>query len=405
MSVEQHLLVRNRNFAKVWLSQVLSQTGSRAYFINLLWWIVTHAETQNYNAAWATGALLILIGLPSVVLVKPIGSILRRVPSKSILVSADLAGAILTSVIFFAAWLDALNLPIVLIFSGLVAVCQALVDPTLTHAVPELVAEDDVEGAVGLESSTQALAYFSGAALGAIASGTLGFQVAIALNIISYVASAVLTRSATFRASWSQTDASGIQSASAQATKEPVPSSVYPLLRAFALANCFMFPLFLILPLFVNQSNHGLLSLGLLEACFWLGLMMGAATAPKWKLASSHLGFSAKLFGIFGLLVCTIFLIPSAYWIGVVLACGGYSAGLINVKVISYFQTEVPANLRASFFATLQAYVVGAQPLSYLVFTAILSIVTPLQGFLIDGLGLVAVSIYCLHHSREKLKN
>ncbi|NDE18632.1 MFS transporter, partial [bacterium] len=343
MSASRNLLVRNKDFRFVWIAQVLSQAGSRAYFINLLWWIVTSTGASNlsrdHTAAWASGVLLIIMGLPPVVLVKWIGKTLGRHSSKNILVGFEVCGAVLTTVVLGLAWSGNLSLPWIYALSILIATCQAFVDPALIKSVPELVDREDVESAVAFESSTQALAFFSGAALGAVASGTLGFTVTVGLNALSYGISAWLTSRARFRHGPQPAGSDSAQiptdpiepqnqkSQKSQKTKS-LPAEVTPLLRAFAVANIFMFPLFLILPLFVKESLGGsVLLLGLLESCFWLGILIGANQSSRLPVWGGYLRMSGILFALFGALVCTIILVPHPFWVALVMACGGAGAG------------------------------------------------------------------------------
>jgi len=408
MSASRNLLVRNKDFRFVWMAQVLSQAGSRAYFINLLWWIVSSTGasnlSQDHTAAWASGVLLIIMGLPPVLLVKWIGKTLGRHSSKNILVGFEIFGAVLTTVVLALAWSGNLSLSLVYVLSILIATCQAFVDPTLVKAVPELVDREDVESAVAFESSTQALAFFSGAALGAVASGTLGFTVTVGLNALSYAVSAWLTSRARFRHA---PDTPGPESA--HIPTDPVvpqsqkskglPAEVMPLLRAFAIANIFMFPLFLILPLFVKESLGGsVLLLGLLESCFWLGILTGANQSSRLPVWGGYLRMSGILFALFGALVCTIMLVPHPFWVAFVMACGGAGAGLVNVKVITFFQETVPESSRADFFAKLQAFVAAAQPVSYLLFTGVLTVISPAQAFFLSGAGLIIVGASCLSY-------
>ena len=407
MSPKSNLLLRNRDFRLVWIGQVLSQAGSRAFFINLLWWIISSASVgpgERHATAWASGILLILMGLPSVLFVRWIGEILERYASQKILVFCEASGALLSLLVFGLSVTGNLSLGWVYTLSGLIALCQAFVDPTLVKAVPELVDESDIEAAVGLESTTQALAFFSGAAIGAIASGVFGFSATTALNAISYFVSAVMTSRARFRSSSisrnkEEANSSTINSAKRQ---DGFAVDVGPLLKAFGVANVFMFPLFLILPLFVKESLQGsVIMLGLLEACFWFGLVAGANQAWRLDAKGRFMRLSGILFFLFGAMICSIAINPSVVWVAVVLVCGGISAGLVNVKVITYFQIAVPESARASFFARLQAYVAGAQPLSYLLFTGVLLFLSPVNSFAVSGVGVVIVGAFCWWYDRR----
>ena len=91
------LVLRNRDFALLWLGQVLSQAGSRMYQIAILWWLLGRAGPEG--GGLAVGTFLVLSALPSILLVGPIGRLVDRFPSRRILVVADVgAGLVLVAV-------------------------------------------------------------------------------------------------------------------------------------------------------------------------------------------------------------------------------------------------------------------------------------------------------------------
>lgn len=100
-------------------------------------------------------------------------------------------------------------------------------------------------------------------------------------------------------------------------------------------------------------------------ACFWLGFGRGVVV-------------SASLLGM-----CSI-------------AFGGASIGVTNVKILTYFQRQVPDSSKAVFFAQLQALVSAAQPLGYLVFTVVLAKLAPLTAMGLEGLGILGVGLFLL---------
>ncbi len=393
MEKKRNLLLRNADFRKVWLGQVLSQGGSKAYLINLLWWIITRAEAGGGSPAFASGMLLVLAALPSILLVRVIGRVLTRYPSKTVLVLAESCGAVLITALFALLHVvgDGLSLAVVYAISVLVSICQAFVDPTLTKSVGELVAPEDVEGAVGFEASTQSLAYFIGTAAGATLTGLLGFKAAVLLNIGSYACSALSTAAAKFR----KIDG-GAGAAGERVDLHALPW-VRSLLYSFAGANFLLFPLFLVLPLFTKDTLHGsVVLLGAMEACFWLGLISGAAGSRLFSDKSSLHGLVGRLLGAFGIALASVAFLPSAWWAGVVLFIGGSTAGIVNVKVVTYFQKMVPDAAKGDFFARLQALVTVAQPLGYLVFTVALAKLPAETAFALEGVGLVIVGFVTL---------
>lgn len=387
------LLLRNRQFALVWLGQVLSQSGSKAYLINLLWWIIVQAKTEAEGARWS-GMLLVLTALPGILLVVPIGRLLSRLPVKRLLVGGEACAGVLVALILLLLHYHSLSLPLLLLLSVGIACCQSLVDPALTHAVTQLVAPDDVEGAVALEASTQSLAYFVGTGVGATLAGLFGLEAALLLNIASYVISSAASSLAQFAVPQAQEQGAPDAVAAGQGFAAP---GVMPLLYSFAVANFFMFPLFLVLPIFTQRILHGSITqLGLLEACFWLGLISGAMVSSRlWQQAAVQ-KIAAALFCLFGALLLSVYWLPNPYWTGVVLFAGGASAGLINVKVITWFQQVVPDAHKGAFFAKLQGLVTSSQPLGYFAFTLFLAQISASSAFAVQGAGLFLVGVLCL---------
>ena len=389
---QRPLLLRNRNFAYVWLGQVLSQGGSKAYLINLIWWIVVNAKDES-QAATQSGILLILTAMPGILFAIPIGHLISRFSSKALLVIGEFCAALLVAAIWLLLQANQLNFPVLCALSFAIACCQAVVDPTLTHATVQLVAAEDVEGAVGLEASTQSMAYFIGTGLGASLTGMFGLSAALFLNIASYVISACATLLAHFQKMAAAQD----HGSAAQNAGDFRAMGVHTLLYCFAAANFFMFPVFLVLPIFTkNVLQQGVAQLGMLEACFWLGLISGAfASKYVFKQLPVH-QTSGRLMLLFGTFLAAILVLPNLYFTGLALFVGGSAAGIINVKVISYFQRVVPDHAKGHFFAKLQGFITSAQPLGYCAFTFFLANLDSSKAFAAQGLGLCLVGMICL---------
>ncbi len=381
------------SFRNVWLGQVLSQAGSKAYLINLLWWLVDRPGADAHHAAWASGALLLASALPPILLSRPIGRLLTRHASQRVIVTAELCGAALVALVFACLWWQVLSLPVLLVVSALVATCQGCVDPALTKSVTELVPAHKVEQAVAFEASTQSLAYFAGTALGATLTGLLGLEAAVLLNALSYLLSAALTWRARFTPAGAPDEAPSEGGLSAAAVA--AGASVQRLLRAFAAANFLLFPLFLILPLFTRNELHASVTvLGALEALFWLGLIAGAALSQRVPESGGLPAVVARSLLAFGLALCAVMAWPRLAITAAALLVGGLAVGLVNVKVMSFFQQQVPDADKGVFFARLQALVTAGQPLGYLVFTGLLSRLDTPAALGLQGLGLVLVGAH-----------
>lgn len=191
------LVLRNCDFALVWAGQVLSQGGTRMYQIGVVWWLLTQVDSPH--AGLAAGAFLLVGALPTLVLAPVIGRVLTRVPSKTVMLRAEVLAAVTSGGLALLTATTTVPAAVVYVAACVLAVCQAFFDPCLTKSVPELVDEADIESAVGFESSTQSLANFGGAVVGAVLIGLVGFTGAVALNATTYVVSAVCLALAGFR--------------------------------------------------------------------------------------------------------------------------------------------------------------------------------------------------------------
>jgi len=188
MTERRMLVLRNRDFALLWLGQVFSQAGSRMYQIAILWWLLGAAGEAA--AGRTVGIFLVLSALPSILFVGPIGRRIDRSSSRRVLVTADGCAAVVIGLVTAALYRGALTTAAAYAAGFAVALAQAFIDPTLNKAVPELVDPDDIEAGVAFQTSTQSLANFGGAVAGAMLVDVLGIPGVALVNASSYVVSA-----------------------------------------------------------------------------------------------------------------------------------------------------------------------------------------------------------------------
>jgi MFS family permease len=387
------LPARNRNFALVWLGQVLSQAGTRVYQIALLWWLLSRVPDDVRGLAG--GAFLVVGALPGLLLFRLIGRLLDAVPSKRVLVRAELVAGLSVAVLVPFAAHDAVPVWAVYVVGLVVATCQAFVDPCLTKATPELVDEADIERAVGFETSTQPVANVAGAALGAALMGTLGLTGVIVLNAATYAVAAGCLLAARFRASSPppETGAAPAERTSTRAFLRSLPG-VGPLLACFAAANFFSTPTLLILPLYTRIVLHqGATTLAQLEAALWLGLLLGAFLAARIPVSGRTTRFGAVCIAGFAVFLGIPGLVTVHAVYLVVLLFAGLCLGVSNVKFVALFQQVVPDGQKGRFFAILTAAMSATFPVAFLAFGAIGDAVSPQWLCLGQAGGLAVVAV------------
>lgn len=372
-----------RDFRLVWFGQVLSQGGTRLYQIALLWWLLERMPASSRGLA--AGAFLVVGVLPSLTLIGYIGRVISRLPSRTVMLRAEAVAFLAVSSLLLVGDPPVWSVYVV----GLVlATCQAFFDPTLMKALPELVSASDVPRAVSYGSSTQPVANFAGAALGAVLLASVGFSGATAVNALTYLVSVLCLLMARFGAGGGAPGEHGTW-----AFLGTLPG-VKPVMLVFAGVNFFSTPTMLVLPLYTKSVlGAGAGSLALLESAVWLGLILGALLAPRIPVRGSVTSFGAVCVTLFGVFLAVPGVVVSLPVYVVALALSGFCLGVCNVKFMTLFQQVVPSAAKGRFFAALTAVLSVTCPVAFLSFGVFGDLLGAQVLVLAQGAGLVALGV------------
>lgn len=386
---------RNRDLLLLWGGQVTSQAGTRMYQIAMLWWLMKREGGSGVHL----GLFMVFGALPQILLVKPIGRLIDRTPSRRLLVGCDVLSAAVVFAITGLLYAGQMSVPAAYVAGFLVPLLHAVFNPTLNKAVAEIAPPELIGATVALQSSSQSMASFGGAVLGAMLIEPVGVPAVALFNAGSYVVSALCLWIIPFRyarppappAPAGQPDVSG------WAVLDRIPA-VKGYLIGFGLANFFSVPTLIVLPVYTVQVLKGSATvLGQLEASLWLGLI-GGAFASGWTARirdPRHIGFLC--IATMGLALMMPGFIVHAYFYMAMLAVVGLALGINNVRFVSMFQQVVPAELKGRFFAVLQATIGFSFPLAYLVFGLLTSRIDPTWVCVVQGAGTIAVAVYFLN--------
>lgn len=392
-----HFLIRNRSFSLVWLGQICSQAGGRMYQMAMIWWIL---GLGGDSPGSLVGLFMVMAALPSLLLVKRIGRTIDQRPSQRLLVTCDVLASITVSLVALALHQGWLMLPFAYV-AGLIAAClQAFIDPTLNKAVGDVVEKEDYESAVGLLASTQSLANFAGAVAGALLIEVAGIWGTAALAACGYAISASATALARFRPFVASSNVSEASAAGWAILTD------YPLLKkiliGFGFINFFATPTLVVLPIYVKRTLGATAStLGQLEACLWVGLIVGTALAGRITMASRvRLGAICVL--IFGMALAVPGIVTSAPAYGMALFVGTVALGINNVKFISLFQETVAPEIKGRFFALMQAILGFTFPIAYFLFGSLTDYLSPPLVCLVQGVGTMTLALYFLRLATEE---
>lgn len=314
MRLAQTKMFINRNFALIWLGQIVSQFGDYIFTTTLTIWI---ASTLGRNQAWAplaVGAIVLTATAPAV-LIRPLaGVFVDRWDKRRTMLVMDAVRSLLlillVLIIVATAHFLAGNASLSLLIDlcsvyGVVllaSVCAQFFNPARFALTGVVVEKADRTRAFSRTESTRYLAFIVGPGLGALLIATAGIQAALIINALSFVVS-FLTIFAVQR---------GIASPAQGAEKSQRKSAVWLELRAgigflvhnrvlMAITVAFFLAMLgsgsqdTLVIFFLTQNVHVNADLyGLLSSVFAAGAVLGALLATP---LSKYLGITRSLWG------------------------------------------------------------------------------------------------------------
>jgi len=363
------------------------------YQLAIVWWIVSSSAE---GAGKEVGLFMVAVALPSILLSRKIGKLVDSRSRQWLLVTSDASVSVLLGLSNLAVREWGTHYFLLLGVGALGACFQCVIDPSLNKSLQELIAKgphqsSDLERGVALLTTTQSLANFGGAVLGAVAIAGLGLANVLLMACLFYFFASRLSKKANFF----------------ESSQGPVSSeesgwkflSQFPLLKktvvGFGAVNFFGTPTLVVLPLYARQVlGADAKELGFLEATLWIGLLSGAL-ASRWV---SHQMSQLKvtrfcLFGFSGaLFVASI--IPRLGVYALVLFSIGAALGINNVKFLSLFQEIVPGPVKGRFFSALQAVIGFTFPVAYFVFGFLSDVISIQKVCMVQGFGILSLSFY-----------
>src|SRR5215203_5057967 len=179
-STNDHLL-KNARFLRLWIGQGTSFVGDAVSMVALVILVV-----QITGSASAVGGTLVARLLPT--LASPLAGVFAdRLDRRLVLVTSDLARAVLVLGLIFARDLTTIY---VLVF--LVGLARTFFNPTMRAAFPSVVGRGDLTRANALVGATFSVSETAGPALGGLLVATVGVDAAFVLDAVTYLVSAAL---------------------------------------------------------------------------------------------------------------------------------------------------------------------------------------------------------------------
>jgi MFS family permease len=301
-----YAVFRNRSFTMLWVAQLVSTAGSA--LTSLAAGILVFRITNG--SAFAVGLMLMATAAPSLVVGLVAGVFVDRWNRKAIMVTADLARAVVVFLIPFVVLSGYLNLGIVWLY-GLVALSSAITqffDPANESVLPEIASDEELASA----NSLMSISSFGSTAIGFAASGliaaTMPIEWAFWIDTVSFVFSAgciALVRighvppeeETSVEIVWRN-----LQAGASFLFSTPILRSLFlvsaPVYFSFGLWNTLLLP-FAIKALGATTFEYGLQE-GLTSVGFVIGSLVMANIADRWR-EGQWLAIGFVLMGIVGI--------------------------------------------------------------------------------------------------------
>jgi MFS family permease len=359
------------DFARLWAAQSASAIGSQftAVALPLL------AALSLGASPMAFGVLAAAAGFPHLLFGLLAGAWVDRLRRRPVMIAADVARAVLLATIPVAAALGVLRIELLVAVAFLVETFTVFFDIAYLSYIPSLVSREDlVEANSRLEASASS-AQVVGPALGGTLVRVLGAPLALLVDTLTYLVSAMLIwRIRAHEAPVERTGAAmGLRAEIGQGLRAVWQT---PVLRALALSSTVMNVAgFLFLSIYVlymtRELGLGAEAVGLVFAAGGAGALLGSISAGpargRWGLGRVLLG-SQILFGLFGMLVPLAVLFPEAALPLVVAAefLQWVMVLVFSVNSVSLRQAITPDRLLGRVNGTMRFIVWGSRPIGSL---------------------------------------
>ncbi len=362
----------NKNFLLLWQGQLISQIGTQAFSIAMLFWI-KHAT----GSATLVGILLMLSNIPAVLLGPIAGTFADRHSRRNILIICDfLSGLVVLSLValmLLAPQEQTLIITWLFITSVFVAILQAFFRPAITASIPDIVPVEKLQSANSLKESSFQISTLLGQGLGGVLYSLMGAPLLFLINGISFVFAAfseifvqIPQTIAKKSNSWKELlhDFKGDIKEGFQYVWGRKGMKNFFL--AVAILNFFSVPFTVLLPFFVEDFLHlGTDWFGFLIAGFGAGALLGYLLASTIRLSPKQrsLVIMSMLIGVAGGL--TAFSFITDRWIALaILSSIGIMSGVINITIISILQMSTPSYIRGRVFGLLGTLAAGLIPIA-----------------------------------------
>lgn len=362
----------NRNFTLLWQGQLVSQLGSQAFAVAMMFWL-----KRATGSATVMGLMMMLSTLPIVLLGPVGGTVADRFSRRGIIIWSDVASGVavlsLAALMFLRADDTALLVGWLFGIALLGGVVRAFFSPAISAAIPAIVPDRRLATANSLSQGSTRFATLIGQAIGGVLFRVLGAPVLFLIDGVTYLFSAL---SESFieipqeipegGVGWRETLRRVVDDLRAGLAHIRSCRGLPDLMAGAAVFNFFIMPFVVLLPFFV-EDDLGVRPdwFGYLLAGLGAGGLGGYALAGSIRV-SGRVRAALMIVSLAGLstMVIGVGVARTAPVALALMVFAGICEGYFQVAAITLLQQATPDALRGRVFGVLHTLVLGLAPVS-----------------------------------------
>ena len=362
----------NRNFFLLWQGQFVSQLGSQAYAIAMMFWI-----KHQTGSASLMGLLMTASMLPFVVFGPIAGTVADSYSRRRIIIFSDVFSGIpvliLAGLVVFLPSATSIIIVWLFITAFSLGIIRSFFMPAIAAAIPDIVPQEKVSAANSLNQSSNQVSMLVGQALGGYLFVVLGAPLLFLIDGVTYLFSAfsesfiripqkIPEKKDIFREKLIQFKADTIEGFRYVFRN----AGLRALFLTGAFINFFSIPVIVLMPFYVEDFLHVTPAwYGYILAAFGFGSLLGYATAGIMKL-SGHTRTKAVIIVLVLMASClpVFSIITKALYALLLMMALGIFNGFLNINIITILQVGVPSEMRGRMFGLLTTLTSGLTPIS-----------------------------------------
>ncbi|EDY36070.1 transporter, major facilitator family [Aciduliprofundum boonei T469] len=392
------LVLKNRNFLKLWIGQIVSNIGDEVAFFGLGVLVVFSwkGTALDLSIVMASSSLPVLLFGPFV------GVFVDRWNKQLTMIAADLIRAFLA--LFFIFCTSVIQLAIVVF---LLATVSRFFYPARASIIPEIMKEENLVEANSFSQMTYMLSVILGPVIATPMIYILGYTWIFIFDSSSYVFSAIMISLMIY------------EHKARKEMKKPLEElidglkyiwnnpTVRLLILIFSIVMLFVGGLNVAFSIYIRDVVHmGVGGYGALEVLFGIGTVVGSISTGF--LAGRFSPGKMVLTGILGIgiMILILGILPTP-WVALIFGgfMIGYFVGYLNAPATAIFQKAIKEEFRGRVFSAQGAIIQGATLISIVVIGLLINYFGIIPIILFSSSVLIFLSIALIFSKASKVLN